>query len=172
MNAQQQRTCTFKDTVLHLTGKELKLNDQLPKFTLVGTDMADSNESLLDNKIGVIISVPSLDTPVCALETKKFNEHLSKLGEKVKGICISRDLPFAQKRYCGNEGVENVVTMSDYKYRTFGESFGTLIKEWELLSRAIFVVDTKGILRYIEYVPEISSEPNYDSALQAVKSLL
>ncbi|MGH9520518.1 MAG: thiol peroxidase, partial [Terriglobales bacterium] len=116
--------------------------------------------------------VPSLDTPVCDLQTKRFNEEAGKLNGAVKIITVSMDLPFAQKRWCGAAGAAHVQTLSDYQTGSFGQAMGTLIKELRLESRAIFVVDKDGIIRYVEYVPEIGSHPNYDAALAAAKQLV
>ena len=116
----------------------------------------------------VISSVPSLDTPVCDMETRRFNQEAQKLGEGVKIITISMDLPFAQARWCGAAGVENVVTLSDYKDASFGLAYGVLIKELRLLSRAIFVLDAQGMVTYIQLVPEITNEPDYEAVLEAV----
>lgn len=134
--------------------------------------MADLSSSKFAGKTLVVLSVPSLDTPVCAIETKRFNDEASKLGDKVAVLAVSMDLPFAQKRWCGAEGVNNVVTGSDYKHRAFGEAFGAQIQEWGLLTRAVFVADSKGTVVYSEYVPEIPNEPNYTAVLDAVKKTL
>lgn len=166
------RTITFKGTdTLHLEGSELKVGDRLPSFKLVGTDMQDLTNSSFAGKKLVVSIVPSLDTPVCSVETKRFNEMATNLADDVAILTASMDLPFAQKRWCGAEGVERVVVGSDYKYHSFGTAFGALIKEWGLLSRAVFVADKEGKVKYVEYVPEVSAEPDYDKVLAAVKSL-
>jgi thiol peroxidase len=164
------RTTGFQGTTLTLNGKELLLNGQLPKFTLTGNTMSDVTNDVLKDKVGIILSVPSLDTPVCAIETKRFNEEVAKL-QNVVVLAVSRDLPFAQKRWCAAEGIANVITASDYKYRSFGEAFGVEIKEWALLSRAVFVTGQDGVLRYVEYVQEIPNEPNYTEVLKIAKEL-
>jgi thiol peroxidase len=122
--------------------------------------------------IVVIVSVPSLDTPVCDLETRKFNQEASRLGERVAVLAVSMDLPFAQQRWCGAAGVSNVTTLSDHRAANFGMAYGLLIKELRLLARAVIVVDQRGIIRYLELVKEIAEEPNYEAALKAVNQCL
>lgn len=164
------RTTGFQGTPLTLNGKELRLNEQLPKFALTGNTMSDVTHDVLKDKVAIILSVPSLDTPVCAIETKRFNEEVATLKDVIV-LAVSRDLPFAQKRWCAAEGIANVITASDYKYRTFGESFGVEVKDWALLSRAVFVTGKDGIIRYVEYVQEIPNEPNYTEVLKIAKEL-
>jgi thiol peroxidase len=161
------KNITFKGGKLTVTGRELKVGDTLPSFKLVGNDMKDiTNEDFKGKKL-ILVVVPSLDTPVCQIEVKKFNEEASKRKD-IAVLAVSLDLPFAQKRWCGSEGVSNVTSASDYKYRSFGESFGTYIVELGLLARAIFSVNEKGVITHVEYVPEIAQEPEYDAALKAV----
>jgi len=164
------RTAAFQGNALTLNGKEIILNEQLPQFTLTGNDMADVTKDILKNKIAVVLALPSLDTPVCSIETKRFNEEVAKLTNVVV-LAVSRDLPFAQKRWCAAEGIANLVTASDYKYRTFGPAFGVEISEWSLLSRAVFVTGKDGVVRYVEYVEEISAEPKYAEILKIVGEL-
>ena len=123
-------------------------------------------------KICIISSVPSLDTPVCDIETRKFNEEAGRLGENVVILTISMDLPFAQKRWCAAAGVNRVQTLSDHRDASFGTSYGVLIKELRLLARAVFLVDRKGILQYVQLVKEISKEPDYGEVLNALKRFL
>jgi thiol peroxidase len=163
------RQITFKENKLTLTGRELKVGDSLPNFKVTGTDMADLDSSTFKGKALLIATVPSLDTPVCSIETKRFNTEIGKLGSAAAGLTLSLDLPFAQKRWCGAEGVSNVTTGSDYKYHSAGESLGVFIKEWALLGRAVFVVDKSGKLTHVEYVGEVSAEPNYEAAIAALK---
>lgn len=164
------RTTGFQGTPLTLSGNELAVNEQLPPFTLTSNSMTDVTNDVLKNKVAIILSVPSLDTPVCAIETKRFNEEVAKLNDVII-LAVSRDLPFAQKRWCAAEGIANVITASDYKYRTFGETFGVEIKEWALLSRAVFVAGKDETIRYVEYVQEIPSEPNYAEILKIAQEL-
>lgn len=163
---------TFHGNRLTLTSAALKVGDTLPAFTLTAQDMSDLKSDLFKGKILIIATVPSLDTPTCAIETKRFEQTASKLSPAVEILSVSRDLPFAQKRWCGSEGVSKVKTGSDYKYRTFGSAFGVQIEEWGLLARAVFVADKQGRVAYVEYVSNISDEPNYDAALKVVSSLL
>jgi len=163
---------TFKGAPLTILGKPLKVGDKAPQFTLTANDMSDLSSSAFAGKVLIISVVPSLDTPVCAVQTKRFNKEAGELGKDVAILTVSLDLPFAQKRWCGAEGVSNVVTASDYKHRSFGEAYGALIKEWGLLARALFVVDKSGKVAYVQYVPEVSSEPEYEGALKKVRELL
>lgn len=163
------RITTAKGNTLTLTGIEVKVGSVVPDFTLSANDMSDISISAFKNKVLIISVLPSLDTPICSLQTKRFNQELDKLGDNVACLTVSLDLPFAQKRWCGAEGASKVVTASDYKYRTFGDAFGVMIKEWGLLSRAVFVVDTTGKVTYAQYVPEVSSEPDYAPVIEAVK---
>lgn len=165
------RHTSFKGTELALKGNELKVGDTLPAFTLTGNDMGDLKSQDFAGKKLLVSVIPSLDTPVCAIQTKRFNDEVAKLGGDVALLTVSMDLPFAQKRWCGAEGVEAVVTASDYKYRAFGEAMGAFIPDWGLLSRAVFVADKNGKVVYSEYVPEVSTEPNYEAALAAIKSI-
>ena len=163
---------TFKGSPLTLVGREVKAGDHVPDFMLTANDMSDLSLQKMKGKVVIIASVPSLDTPVCSAETKKFNEEAAKLGQNAAVLTVSMDLPFAQKRWCAAEGATNVVTASDYKHRTFGEAFGVQLKEWGLLARAVFVVDKAGKIVYSQYVPEISSEPDYAPVLEAAKKAM
>ncbi|MNI64587.1 putative thiol peroxidase [compost metagenome] len=123
-------------------------------------------------KVKLISVVPSLDTGVCDAQTRRFNEEAAKLGDNVIILTISVDLPFAQARWCGAAGVDKVVTLSDYKTKSFGEAYGVLIKELQLDFRAIFVIDANDTIQYVEYLSEMTSHPNYESAIEAVKGLV
>ena len=162
---------TMQGSPLTLLGPELKAGDLAPDFEAAGNDLSAVKLSDHAGKVCVILSVPSLDTPVCDVETRRFNEEAAKLGGDVKVLTISMDLPFAQKRWCGAAGVENVVTLSDYKDASFGKAYGVLIKDLRLLARAVFVVDGGGAIRYVQIVPEIAQEPDYEAVLEAVKGL-
>ena len=162
---------TMKGNPLTLLGPELKSGDSAPAFEVTGNDLSAVKLSDYAGKVCVISSVPSLDTPVCDVETRRFNEEAGKLGGDVKVLTISMDLPFAQKRWCGAAGVENVVTLSDHKDASFGKAYGVLIKDLRLLARAVFVVDGGGVIRYVQIVPEIAQEPDYEAVLKAVKDL-
>jgi thiol peroxidase len=163
---------TFQGNPLTLMGKELKVGDPGADFEVLGNDLSPVRFSSFRGKVCVISSVPSLDTPVCDMETRRFNEEAGKLGTDVAILTISMDLPFAQKRWCGAAGVDKVVTLSDHRDAAFGEAYGVLIKELRLLARCIHVADREGIIRYIHLVKEITEEPDYDAILAAVNQLV
>jgi thiol peroxidase len=165
---------TFKGAPLTLAGNEVKVGQAAPDFKLHYFEGGLKELKLADlkGKPTILSVVPSLDTPVCAMQTKKFNESLGELGDRVNAITVSLDLPFAQNRFCGSENIKNIRAASDYQDRNFGNSYGTLIEELKILSRAIFVLDKDGKVVHAEYVPEVASEPNYDTALSALKSQL
>lgn len=163
---------TFRGNPLTLIGKELHPGDPAPDATLVTQDLQSVRLSDYFGKVLLISVVPSLDTGVCSAQTKRFNEEASQLPESVKVLTVSMDLPFAQKRFCGAENIDKIEVLSDHREGSFGQAYGTLVKELRIESRAVFVVDPQGIIRYVEYVPEITNHPDYDSALQAVRTLL
>lgn len=163
---------TFKGNPMTLLGTELKVGDKAPDFNVVDTALTPVSLATHAGKIRIISAVPSLDTPVCDTETRRFNQEAAALPENVVVLTISLDLPFAQKRWCGAAGIERVVTLSDYRDRSFGQNYGVLIKELLLLSRCVFVVDAQGIIRYIQQVPEVTSEPDYAAVVAAAKALL
>ena len=162
---------TLKGTPTDLAGPELKVGDAAPDFILQNNALEEVSHDSFMEKTLIIATVPSLDTPVCHAETKKFNEQALDLVN-VKVLVVSTDLPFAQKRWCGSEGVENVTTLSDHRSTKFGVDYGVLISSGPLdrcLARAVFVVSPEGKLTYVEYVNEVVEEPNYDAALVAAK---
>ena len=163
---------TLKGNPLTLLGNDIKVGNEAPDFDVIDNDLSVVNFSSYRGKVCVLSSVPSLDTPVCDTETRRFNKEAERLGSDVAILTISMDLPFAQKRWCGAAGVNAVKTLSDHRDTSFGTSYGVLIKELRLLARAIFVVDRKGIIRYIQIVNEITNEPDYDEVLAEVKKLL
>ncbi|OGV64391.1 MAG: lipid hydroperoxide peroxidase [Lentisphaerae bacterium RIFOXYB12_FULL_65_16] len=163
---------TFKGNPLTLVGKPVAAGMKAPKFLALDGGLNPVGLDASRGKVRVLVSVPSLDTPVCDVETRRFNVELGKLGDQVAGIILSMDLPFAQQRWCAAAGVKNVQTLSDYRDAKFGKAYGLIIKELRLLARAVIVVDQKGVVRYTELVPEIASEPDYEAALQAVKACL
>ena len=163
---------TMKGNPITLLGPELKVGDKAPDFVAIENNLTSVSFDSFRGKVCILSSVPSLDTPVCDMETRRFNDEAGRLGGKVEILTISMDLPFAQKRWCGAAGVDRVQTLSDHRDAAFGQAYGVLIKEFRLLARAVFVVDEEGIIRYVELVDEIASEPNYDSVLQAVKELV
>jgi thiol peroxidase len=158
---------TMKGNPLTLIGPELKAGDKAPDFDAVDTSLKPVS---LNTTAGVRIFsvVPSLDTPVCDAQTKRFNEAAANLPS-VEIYTVSMDLPFAQKRWCGAFGVDNVKMLSDHRSGSFGENYGTLIKDLRIESRAIFVVDKDNKIRYAEYVKEVADHPNYDAALEAAR---
>jgi thiol peroxidase len=166
-----QAAITFKGNPLNLTGNQLKVGETAPDFELLANDMSAVKLSAFRPKVCVICSVPSLDTPVCDTEIRKFNERATSLGDDVVVLAISMDLPFAQQRWCGAAGVKNVQTLSDHRNAEFGRAYGVLIEQLRLLARAVFVVDRKGAIRYIEIVDELTSEPDYEAALKTVEEL-
>ena len=170
----QERTgvITFQGNPLTLVGAELKVGDAAPDATLLANDLSPVQLSDYKGKVCVVSVVPSLDTPVCDMQTRKFNEAAGNLGDDVVILTVSMDLPFAQTRWCGAAGVEKVVTLSDHRDAAFGETYGTLIKELRLLARAVFVVDKDGTIQYIQLVNEVTEEPDYKAALEAAKNLV
>ncbi len=163
---------TFKGNPFTLLGPELKVGDKAPDFAVVDNGLAPVSLANSAGKVRIISAVPSLDTPVCDAETRRFNQEAASLPGDVVVLTISLDLPFAQKRWCGAAGIEKVTILSDYRDRSFGQNYGVLIKELLLLTRAIFVVDAQDVIRYIQIVPEVTSEPDYSAVISAAKSLL
>jgi thiol peroxidase len=157
---------------LTLLGDELRVGDMAPELELLDNDLSPIKLSTFRGKVCIITSVPSLDTPVCDMETRRFNEEAGKLGDDVVIVTVSMDLPFAQKRWCGLAGVDKVTTLSDHREATFGKAYGVLIKELRLLARAVFVVDREGRIQYIQLVKELTEEPDYDAVLGAVRKLI
>jgi len=163
---------TFKGNPFTLLGPELKVGDKAPDFAVVDNGLAPVSLASHAGKIRIISSVPSLDTPVCDTETRRFNQEAAALPDKVAVLTISLDLPFAQKRWCGAAGIDRVTTLSDYQERSFASAYGMLIKELKLLARAVFVIDAQDTIRYMQIVPEVTSEPDYAAVIAAAKSLL
>ncbi len=164
----QQRTgvITFKGNPMTLLGPELNIGDKAPEFSVIANDMSPITLDCGKGKTRMIITVPSLDTPVCDTEVRRFNEEAAKL-DNVEVLVISMDLPFAQKRWCGAADIENVKTASDYRGGTFGRAYGAFIEELYLDTRAIFVIGPDNTITYKEIVSEVTAEPNYDAALKA-----
>ncbi len=163
---------TMRGNPVTLVGPELKVGDAAPDFTVIANDLSQVRFSSFRGKVCIVSSVPSLDTPICDTQTRRFNEAAANLGPNVEILTISMDLPFAQARWCGAAGVERVRTLSDHRDASFGTSFGVLIKEFRLNARAVFVVDKEGRLRHVQIVPEIAQEPDYDAVLDAVGKLV
>ncbi len=160
---------SFSGKPLTLTGTAIKVSDTAPNFTAMDTNLKPINFSDLKGENIVISSVPSLDTPVCEMQTKKFNSEAAKLNIKI--LTISMDLPFAQKRFCDSFNIGDITLLSDYKDRDFGQKYGLLIKELGLLARAVIIVDAAGKINYLQLVKELTTEPNYDEVLEAIKNL-
>ena len=167
--AEQERrgAATFKGNPLTLIGPELKKGDKAPNFQLLASDLSTVSLETFKGKTKLISVVPSLDTPVCDAQTRRFNEEMSKLPN-VATFTVSMDLPFAQKRFCSTAGL-NIPTYSDFNAASFGQAYGVLIKELRLLARAIFVVGSDDKIKYIEIVPEVTNHPNYDAALKVAR---
>lgn len=165
-------TVTFKGAPLHLVGQVPAVGQKAPDFALVANDLSPRSLKDYAGKVLVLLCVPSLDTPVCDMEVRRFNSEAAQLSDKVQILAVSCDLPFAQARWCGAAGVAAVQSLSDYKEAQFGKDYGVLIQELRLLTRAIFVLDVDGNVAYSQIVPEVSSEPDYDAALAAVKALV
>jgi len=163
---------TFKGNPLTLVGNEVKVGDKAPDFEVVANDLSPFRLSSIAGKVCLISCVPSLDTPVCDRQTRKFNEKIAGLDDDIVLLTISMDLPFAQARWCGSSGKDKAITLSDHSKADFGEKYGVLVKELRLLGRAIFILDKNAIIRYIEIVGELTNEPDYDEAMKAVSGLL
>ncbi len=164
---------TFKGNPVALAGPEIKPRQPAPDFSALDTALQPVRLSQARGKVVILSAVPSLDTPVCDVETRRFNEEAAKLGPDVEVWTISMDLPFAQKRWCGAAGITRVKTLSDFRERSFGQAYGTLIKDGPLAgldARAVFVVGKDGQVRHVEYVKELTTEPNYEAALAAAQA--
>jgi thiol peroxidase len=165
---------TFKGNPMTLVGEPLQVGQPAPDFQLIYAQ--DGLQTLtvadLKGKPTIISVVPSLDTPTCATQTRTFNQQLAELGGQINAVTVSRDLPFAQARFCGSESIDNMRTASDYQDHKFGEDYGLTIDELKLLSRAVIVLDAQGNVVYFQQVPEVAEEPNYEEALAALKQQL
>jgi thioredoxin-dependent peroxiredoxin len=162
---------TFAGNPLTLVGNEVTVGDKAPAFTVLDKDLREVNLSDFAGKVKIISVTPSLDTPVCDVQARKFNMEAGTLCDGVAVINISMDLPFAISRFCTGAGIEKIRTLSDHRNASFGNAYGVLIKELRLLSRAIFVIDQSDIIRYLEVVPEIANQPDYDQALGEARKL-
>ncbi|MGN7484851.1 thiol peroxidase [Priestia megaterium] len=160
---------TFAGNPVTLLGNQPQVGENAPNFTVLSNDL--SEVTLNDSKgyVRLISVVPSIDTGVCDAQTRRFNEEAAKL-DNVKVLTVSVDLPFAQSRWCGSNGIENVQTLSDHRDLSFGEAFGVAIKELRLLARSVFIVDSNGLVTYTEYVDEVTEHPNYEAAIEAAKA--
>lgn len=161
---------TFLGKPVTLAGQAVSVGSTAPDFTLTTTDLTKKSLSDFADKVKVISIIPSIDTGICSTQTRTFNQTLSDLDDTVV-ITVSRDLPFAQARWCGAQGLENAVMLSDYVDSSFGKAYGVLMEEWQLLARAVLVLDKDNKVVYTEYLDNVNSEPNYDKAIEAVKAL-
>lgn len=161
---------TFAGNPLTIVGEPIKVGDKAPDFTLLNGSLEPVQLSDYDGKIKVLAIYPSIDTGVCAAQNRRFNEEASKMDDIVV-LSISCDLPFAQGRFCAAEGLDKIIPLSDHKETEFGSKYGFLLKELRLLSRGTVVINKEGVVTFVEYVPEVTNEPNYDSALEAIKAL-
>jgi thiol peroxidase len=166
------RVFKFGPQELPLEGPELSVGDALPDFRVVDTGLQPRTLQDYAGHVLILSVVPSLDTGVCSAQTRRFNQEAASLGDAVRVLTISMDLPFAQKRWCGNEGVDRVITLSDHREASFGRAYGTLIPALRLESRAVFVADRGGRLVHVQYVPEAAQEPDYEAAVQAARQAL
>lgn len=168
---ERKNAVKVKGNPVILLGEEIKVGQSAPNFTVLDNNLKEVKSGEYGGKIRLIASVPSLDTPVCDAEIHNFNKEAANISKDIVIIFISMDLPFAQKRFCQDNDIDNVKTFSDHRDTDFGLKYGVLIKELRLLSRAIFIIDKAGAVKYVEYVPELSSHPDYQAALSALKNL-
>jgi thiol peroxidase len=172
MTQERSGIVTFAGNPVTLIGSEIRVGDKAPNFEVLANNLSKVTLEDSKGKVRLISCVHSLDTGVCDAQTRKFNQLASNLGNNVEVLTISVDLPFAQNRWCGASGIERVQTLSDHFKMSFGTAFGTYIKEHRLECRAVFIVDEKDVVQYVEYVPEITEHPNYEAALEAIKSII
>jgi len=161
----------MKGNPITLVGTEVKVGDQAPDFEVLDDSLQPVKLSDYRGKVVILTSVPSIDTPVCDTETRRFNDEATKLGGDVVVFAVSMDLPFAQKRWCAAAGIENVRVLSDHRDAAFGNAYGVLIKELRLLARTVFIVDREGTVQYVQYVEETTEEPDYGDVLDAAKKV-
>jgi len=167
-----QRQITFKGNLLNLAGRSLKINSLAPDFKVTSSDMKEATLSDFKQKIKVITTFPSIDTPVCDLQVKEFNKKATGFSPDVVVIGISKDLPFAQSRFCESNNIKNVVILSDYKTSSFGINYGLLIKELNLLARSVLIIDKNDVIRYFQIVEELTKSPNYEETLSHLKEVI
>lgn len=168
---ERQGIITIHGNPLTLVGDEVKVGAAAPDAEVLDNDLNPVKLSAYRGKVLIIASVPSLDTPVCDLETRRFNDETASLGPDIEILTISMDLPFAQKRWCGAAGVTRIKTLSDHRQAEFGLAYGVLIKELRLLARAVFIVDRQGTVQYVQLVKEVTEEPNYQEVLQTLAKI-
>ena len=162
-------TVTMHGNPVTLEGDSVQPGERAPDFEVMDNDLNPVTLGEYHGKALILSSVPSLDTSTCDMETRRFNQEAVKLGEEITILTVSMDLPFAQKRWCAAAGVDRVITLSDHRKASFGQAYGVLISDLRLLARAIFIVDRNGVLQYMQVVPEISQEPDYEEVLTTVQ---
>ncbi len=172
MTQERSGLITFRGTPLTLLGPDVAVGEKAPDFRVVDTDLNPVTLQDFTGKVLLISVTPSLDTPVCDMQGRKFNELAAGLSEDVVVLNISVDLPFAQRRWCGANNIDRIKVLSDYQERDFGLKYGVLIKELKLLARSVWIVDKDGVIRYKQIVPEVTTEPDYDAAMAALKQVL
>ncbi len=172
MAEERSGVITFKGNPLTLVGPEVKVGDRAPDFTVLAGDLSEVTLAGSSGKVRIITAVPSLDTPVCDQQTRRFNEEAAGLSDDIAILTISVDLPFAQARFCGAAGIDKVTCLSDHRDASFGTAYGALIKELRLLTRSIFVIDKGDAVRHVEYVGEVTEHPNYGAAIEVAKTCL
>ena len=170
MTQERKGVITFKGNPLTLVGPEIKAGDNAPDFKALAKDLSEVTLASSKGKTRLISVVPSLDTPICELQTKRFNQEASNLPSNVVVLTVSMDLPFAQTRFCGAQGTDKITALSDHREASFGAAYGVLIKELRLLARSIFVIGPDDKVEYVEYVKEVTQHPDYDKALGALKA--
>lgn len=169
-DVERKGAITFKNNPMTLIGPEVKVGSKAPDFKVVANDLSEVTLASSKGKTRLISVMPSLDTPVCDLQGKRFNEEASKLPDNVVVLVVSVDLPFAQKRWCGAANATKVQTLSDHRELSFGKAYGAVIKELKLLTRAVFIVGPDDKVQYVEYVKEVTQHPDYDKALNSLKA--
>jgi thiol peroxidase len=160
---------TFAGNPLTLIGEEVKVGKKAPDFTVLNKELKEVKLADFAGKTKIVSVTPSLDTPVCDMQARRFNQEAQSLSKAITVLNISMDLPFALARFCASAGINNVETLSDHREASFGKAYGVLVKELRLLARAIFVVDASDVVRYMEIVPEMTNQPDYDKALEEAK---
>ncbi len=170
MAEDRKRTVLFKGNPLTVLGPEIKSGSKAPDFQVLAGDLSKVTLQSFKGKTKLISVVPSLDTPVCDQQTRRFNEEAGKLPGDVAVLTISMDLPFAQKRFCSTAGINKIQVLSDHRDASFGLAYGVLIKDLRLLARSIFIIGADDRVQYVEYVPEVTNHPNYEAALDALKT--
>lgn len=166
------KTVTMHGQPVGVGGRELKAGEKAPFFTLTGKDLQPVTLEQFKGKVVIIACVPSVDTPVCDLETRRFNREAAQLSDDIVIVTVSKDLPFAQARFCAANHIDRVAVASDYKDLGFARDYGVLLKDLGLLTRAVFIVDKEGIIKYIQFVPEVTHEPDYGAVIAEAKKLI